>query len=147
MDFATRVKLKLYEMIARDAKMPNSGAVAKELGETRQEIEAAFRRLSEQRLLVLEPGSQSEIRMAPPFSGIETPFLVAVGEKSYYANCVWDAFGVAAALQQDAVIHAADGYTKEPIELQVKDGKPVPQQFVAHFAVPAAKWWQDIIYT
>jgi hypothetical protein len=29
----------------------------------------------------------------------------------------------------------------------VKNGQPVPLPYVAHFAVPAAHWWDDIIFT
>jgi hypothetical protein len=96
---------------------------------------------------VPEPGDPSRIRMAPPFSGIETPFRVKVEGKVYYANCAWDAFGILAALHKDGVIEAADGYTGEAMSLTVKDGKPVPQPCVIHFAVPAARWWEDIVYT
>jgi len=147
MDFDTEVKLTIHEMIARTEMMPTSADVSNELGASVANVESSFKRLYARRLLVLEPGGSSEIRMAPPFSGIETSFLVTVGDKSYFANCVWDAFGVAAALHRDAVIGASDGFTGEPITLEVKGGKPVYQDCVAHFAVPAAKWWDDIIYT
>ena len=48
---------------------------------------------------------------------------------------------------EDAIIEASDGYSGESIELEVKNGQPVPQSCVIHFAVPAAQWWDDIIYT
>ena len=28
-----------------------------------------------------------------------------------------------------------------------REGKPVPQDCVSQFAVPAARWWEDILYT
>src|SRR4249919_3381112 len=89
----------------------------------------------------------SRIRMAPPFSGVETSFRVKVQDNVYYANCAWDALGIAAALQADAKIEASDGYSGEPIMLEVRNGQPVPQSCVIHFAVPAAHWWDDILYT
>jgi hypothetical protein len=147
MDFDTTVKLNIYETIAETTKAPTSAAVASALNVSVEEIEAAFSRLHKKRLLVPEPGNPSQIRMAPPFSGIETPFLVKVRDKLYYANCAWDAFGISAALHKDAVVEAADGYNGEPINLEVKNGKPVPQECAIHFAVPAARWWDDIIYT
>jgi hypothetical protein len=110
-------------------------------------VEAAFERLHKKRLLVPEPGDASRIRMAPPFSGIETPFRVRVEGKVYYANCAWDALGIPAALHKDGVIEAADGHTGEAMLLTIKDGKPVPQPCAIHFAVPAARWWEDIVYT
>ena len=146
-DFDTTVKLHIYGVIAETTKAPTSREVAQALNCSVEEAEDAFQRLYQKRLLVLEPGSASRIRMAPPFSGVETPFLVKVGEKSYYANCVWDALGIPAALHRDGDVISSDAQTGEPVSLQVKGGSPVPQECVIHFAVPAARWWDDIIYT
>jgi hypothetical protein len=55
--------------------------------------------------------------------------------------------GIPAALHQDGVIHASDGHTGEPVSIEIKNGNPVPVQCIAHFAVPAALWWRDIIFT
>ncbi len=145
MDFETAVKLKIYETIAETAKAPTSLQVARALDATAEEVEAAFERLHQKRLLVPEPGDLSRIRMAPPFSGIETPFPVRARGNLYYANCAWDALGIPAALHEEAVIETKDANTGEPIRLEVKNGLPVPQACVIHFAVPAARWWEDII--
>jgi hypothetical protein len=147
MDFDTTVKLKIYETIAETTKPPTSGDVARNLSVRVDEVESAFARLHAKRLLVPEPGDPSRIRMAPPFSGVQTPFLAIVDVKSYYANCVWDGLGIIAALHDDGSVKASDGHTGEPMTIEVKHGQPVPQQCVIHFAVPAAKWWEDIIYT
>jgi alkylmercury lyase-like protein len=98
MDFDTAVKLNIYETIARTTQASTSADVAKALNTSPEEVEGAFARLHKKRLLVPEPSNSSRIRMAPPFSGVETPFRVNVQDKSYYANCVWDALGIAAAL-------------------------------------------------
>src|SRR2546427_5018465 len=91
MDFDTAVKLNIYETIARTTQAPTSADVAKALFTSPEEVEAAVARLHKKRLLVPEPGNSSRIRMAPPFSSAPTPFRVKVQDKSYYANCVWDA--------------------------------------------------------
>ena len=67
--------------------------------------------------------------------------------KKYFANCVWDACGVGAALHCDAVSHALDGQTGEPLTLEVKNGQPILKPYLAHFAVPAAHWWDNLIFT
>ena len=147
MDFDTTVKLKIYSTIAEQARVPGAVGVAQALDAPIEEVLAAFERLHQQRLLVPEPGDQLRIRMAPPFSGVETPFPVRVGDKKYFANCIWDALGIPAALHADAVVESSDGFNGEPLYLEVRNGKPVSQDCVIHFAVPAARWWQDIIYT
>ncbi len=147
MDLDITVKLNIYETIAQTTHAPTTHDVARALSIPLAEVEAAFDRLHKKRLLVPEPGDPSRIRMAPPFSGIETPFRVKVRDKLYFANCAWDALGIPAALHQDAIVDASDGHSGEPIALEIKDGQPIPQRCVIHFAVPAARWWEDIIYT
>jgi hypothetical protein len=143
----TTVKLALYRTIADTGAVLTSAEVAQATGMAENDVRGAFARLHAKRLLVPEPGDPSRIRMAPPFSGVPTAFPVEAQGKRYYANCVWDAYGIAAALHADAVIPASDGYSGERLTLEVRGGQPIAQPYVAHFAVPAAHWWDDIIHT
>jgi len=147
MEFDTTVKLALYDLIATTARMPDATEVADAVAAPIDEVVSAFGRLHQKRLLLPEPGDPTRIRMAPPFSGIETGFLVHASGKAYYANCVWDAYGVAAALHTDVVIDASDGHTGEPMAMEVRSAAAVATPGIAHFAVPAAKWWNDLIFT
>jgi hypothetical protein len=143
----TKVKLALYRVIAESSVVPTAAEVAQAVDLSEADVCAAFARLHAKRLLVPEPRNPARIRMAPPFSGVPTSFPVEALGKQYYANCVWDAFGVAAALHCDAVIPACDGFSGEPLTLEVRNNQPVPQPYLAHFAVPAAHWWDDIVFT
>jgi hypothetical protein len=147
MDLDTKVKLNIYSTLERTAQAPSAADVAQALHIPTTEVEDAFERLHQKRLLVPEPGDATRIRMAPPFSGVATPFRVDVGDKTYFANCAWDALGVAAALHRDAEVHASDAFSGESIRLEVRNGQPVHEPCVIHFAVPAARWWDDIIHT
>jgi len=143
----TKVKLAIYEITAKTGRIPDAAEISRKIDINENEVLAAFARLHSKRLLVPEPGDPARIRMAPPFSGVPTAFPVEANGKRYYANCVWDAFGVAAALHTDALIPASDGFTGEPLTLEVKNNQPVLRPYVAHFAVPAAHWWDDIVFT
>ncbi len=147
MDLTTAVKLNIYQTIAETTQAPDVNRVAEAMALPSSDVQQAFQSLAEQRLLVLEPGDNSRIRMAPPFSGVETPMRVRVAGKLYYANCSWDALGVASALHQDADIDAHCAYSREPLPIRVRNGQVEAVECVAHFAVPAALWWQDIVYT
>ena len=77
-----------------------------------------------------------------------------VGDRTYNANCVWDALGVVAMLAGDTRSIDADVRTTcadcgAPLKLTVRDGavRADPTGAVAHFAVPAARWWADIGFT
>jgi len=146
-EFEIRVKLAIYGVTAETGRIPNSSEVAQDISASEEEVVGAFERLQANRLLVPEPGDPTRIRMAPPFSGIPTAFPVDARGRRYYANCVWDAYGIAAALQADAVIPARDGCTGESLMLEVRNNEPLLQPYVAHFAVPAAQWWDDIVFT
>jgi hypothetical protein len=146
-DFDTTVKLAIYRITAETGSIPNAAAVAEATDSSQSKVLAAFQRLHAKRLLVPEPADPTRIRMAPPFSGIPTAFPVEALGRRYFANCVWDSYGIAAALHADAVIPASDGFSGEPLTLEVRDDKPVLHPYVAHFAVPAANWWDDIVFT
>lgn len=145
-DVDTRTKLLVYETIAASARTPTKAELANKLGVDETTVAASLTRLREKKLVFL--GRESgEIVMAPPFSAVPTSFAVDAGGKTFHANCVWDAFGVAAALKQDAEIQASCGCCGDPMRMAVTDGKPVPLPGIAHFAVPARHWWDDLTFT
>lgn len=146
MDFDTRVKLAIYDTFASTERAPTAHDIASALETTPDAVREAFGRLCSQRLLVLQP-DKLRIRMAPPFSAVPTPFSVRAPGRSFYANCVWDAYGIAAALHQDIDVSTACGCCAAPMTLAVRQGSPSKSPGVAHFAVPAAHWWDDIVYT
>ena len=108
--------------------------------------EDALRRLHDQHALVLEPGG-SEIRMLNPFSNVPTPYRVAAVGRSWYGNCVWDAFGIPFALGADGHVETICSDCGEPLAVDIVDGRPVPDDLVAHILLPARRWWDDIVFT
>jgi hypothetical protein len=95
---------------------------------------------------VLEADGES-IRMAPPFSGVPTQHRVTAAGVSYYANCAWDALGVPAALQRPATVYSRCEQSLEPLELAVSTDGPESCDWLFHCVVPAAQWWDDIVFT
>jgi Alkylmercury lyase len=110
------------------------------------ETEAALRRLHDAHALVLD-ADRPEIRMANPFSAVPTPHRVQAGGRSWYATCAWDAFGIPAALHVDGRISSACPDCQAPIEIDVRDRRPWPDEHVFHVVVPAEHWWDDIVFT
>jgi hypothetical protein len=108
--------------------------------------ERALRRLHDEHALVLEADGSS-IRMLNPFSAVPTSFRVQAGGREWFANCVWDAFGIPAALGVDGHVSAQCADCGEAVEVDVVDGRAEPADFVAHFLVPARSWWDDIVFT
>jgi Alkylmercury lyase len=146
MDFDIRVKTAIYLWIARTTRTPTTGEIAGVLHASSDEVREAYGQLFRNRVLFLEADGET-IRMAPPFSGVPTQHRVRVGDRTYFANCSWDSLGIPAALHEPGEVFSRCEQTREPIRLRVGRDGPEPERVVAHFAVPAAKWWADLVYT
>lgn len=146
MDLDTQVKLAIYWNTAERGQPPGIDEVAKHVGESVDLVRESYGRLARSRLLVLEPDGET-IRMAPPFSGVPTQHRVTAAGVSYYANCAWDAFGIPAALNRPAEVVSRCEQSKETLRLTVGLDGPEPSDWLFHCAVPAAKWWEDIVFT
>jgi hypothetical protein len=146
MDFDLRVKLAVYHHFSETGKRPSPQEMSERVGAPSDEVLEAYRRLRGQRVLVLESDGAS-IRMAPPFSGVPTQHVVVAGGVSYFANCAWDALGIPAALQAPATVHSRCEQSMEPLHLEVGSRGPATCDWLFHCAVPAAHWWDDIVFT
>jgi hypothetical protein len=146
-DVAHRVRLHIYREFLAYGQPPSVAATATALHISEEASAASYDRLAHWRVIVLKPGTR-DILMAPPLSAVPTRFIVQVADgRRYYANCVWDALGVPAMLDRDANVEAACGDCAEALGLEVRGGRLVRTEGVVHFAIPAAKWWDDIVLT
>ncbi len=143
--FDSEVRCHVYAHVMREGLPPTLAETSSAMGRSPDEVRVSFQRLSVGHILVLQKES-GEILMANPFSAVPTPFLVEVGERSYYGNCIWDAMGIPAMLQQDGVIKASCGCCGSAMTLAITNGSLAEARGVAHFAIPAAHWWDDIGY-
>lgn len=146
MELDTRVKVAVYRRFAETGAQPALVELAAELGCTTDELRAAYARLRANRVLLLEPDGET-IRMAPPFSAVPTQHVVDAGGQTYFANCAWDALGIPAALHRRAEVHSRRGQTGEPLRLRVELDGTEPSEWLFHCLVPAAKWWEDLVFT
>ena len=105
-----------------------------------------LRELGAAKVLILAP-NDGDIWAANPFCAVPSGFQVEAAGKSYSGICIWDALGIAAALGVDAVVRAPCGDCGEPMTIEVRDGKLLPSEGIAHFAIPAHHWWDNIGFT
>ena len=142
--FEKQVRLQVYTQFVTTGRAPSIREVAKALSCSPFDVQAAYRRLAEGRALVLQ--ESEEVLMAEPFSAVPTPFVVEVGTKRWWGNCLWDALGIPATLKQDARVVTACGCCNEAMTLEVRDGILLKAFGVAHFAIPPREWWNDVVF-
>ncbi len=146
------VRRFVYERMMESASAPSMAAVAAALAVPANLVRDAFRRLAAGHILVLQKDT-GEVLMANPFSAVPTPFLAEADGRTYFGNCIWDVLGIPALLKRDATIRASCGDCGTAMTLRVRGGalergEGVPAGGgIAHFALPAARWWDNIVYT
>ena len=139
------VRNHVYHRFVETGRALRVDDVARELELSREEVEASFHRLHDGHAFVLEPG-RLELLMLNPFSCVPTPHRVEAAGRWWYANCGWDAYGVLAALGVDGHISSSCPDCAEPIEIDVRDRRPVGDEHVFHVLLPAERWWDDIVF-
>lgn len=136
----------IYSFWVEHTRPPSVQDTARELRIEPEQARALYEELNARHALMLMPGTHT-IRMANPFSGLPTGFRVRVGAKQYYANCAWDSFGIAAALDADATIDAFCSNTQEPLSFTIQDRRVHGDTALVYFRVPFANWYDDLVFT
>jgi len=142
-DGDVRIRNHVYRRFVELGRAPTFAELRDELED---EVQTALRRLHDAHALVLEP-DRTEIRMANPFSAVPTAYRVEAGGRSWYGNCVWDAFGIPAALEVDGHVSTTCADCGEALEVDIVERRPRPSDLVAHILLPARRWWDDIVFT
>jgi hypothetical protein len=117
---------------------------------TAEEIRSALDELARLHHLILGP--QGEVEMALPFAAAPTPYLVTDGERTWWANCAWDALAIAPLVGVQTTMSVACVDCGEHLRLSIAPQQttvrePAGVEPVVHFALPAREWWRDIRFT
>src|SRR5918994_4981336 len=139
------VRNAVYEIILEGIVPPTADETAMALGVSPDDVRSAYERLNSRHALFLTPGSH-DVRMAHPFSGVPTAFRVESGDRTYWANCAWDALGIPAALHADARIEAPLG-DGESIRFAIEAAQVKSWDGIVHFPLPFRRWYDDLIET
>ena len=143
---AWRLRGHLFRRIRESGLVPGRAELSEELGATAGEVDRALAFLAGAHVLVLD--ETGEVRMAHPFSAVETPFRVSTARTDYWANCAWDALAIPLLLRVDGRTRSACPHSSAPIDLAVINGRVEPSEgAVVRFPVPARCFWDDIGFT
>ena len=140
--FDRQVRAQIYRLFSDGMIVVDAAGLAGSRGWVTEEVEASLDRLAEAHLIKLVEGSH-RVEMAHPFSGARTGHRSVVGDRSWNANCAWDALAILALMGDgEALAPEADG----DVVWVVEDDKVSPDG-VIHLLIPAIRFWDDIGFT
>ena len=146
-DFDLLLRKSAYEVTLARGRTPSVTELAVACDASEDAVRDGLRRLAAARMVVVQPSS-GELLMVPPFSAVPTAFVVETTRHTSYANCAWDALGVPVMMRESARITAACGCCGEAMWLHAeRDAAPGGTGGVIHFAIPARRWWDDVVLT
>ncbi len=146
------VRKYIFEHFEEHATAPVLEQIMRKFGLDRASAFKVLEELQSARHIALLAGTQ-RILMAFPFSSIVTPFRVRVTgkEKEYFANCAWDAVAIHVALGREQWISSYCHHCSKDINIHLKDQRVVSRQSdnqpLVYLALPASKWWENILLT
>jgi hypothetical protein len=143
--FDRRLRQHIYRQMIRSGKAPTVAQMAAALSVPLRKLRAALQRLGKSHAFVLQ--ESGELWRAAPFSAVPTAFPVQIGNRAWWANCIWDALGIPAMLHQNARIPASCGCCNDEMVLNVDEGRLTGPRGIIHIAVPARHWYDDIVFT
>jgi hypothetical protein len=126
---------------------PTRRSAMQALGLDHAHVSSSYAALTATHVIVPDRDT-GEVWMAMPFSAVPTAFGVMVGGRAVWANCAWDAFGIAAALDDDITFATPCPASGAVIAGGVRRGVAYAHPgAVAYVGLPAARWWDDIGFT
>ncbi len=139
------VRGALTRAIARLGHAPGLGALANELSRPAADVARSLQRLADAHALLLHPGTTTPW-VVHPFALSAGSCWVETARGGYWANCLYCACGIAAAMRCDAHIHTRYGGEAQAVTFHVRNGALVDTGDIFHLSTPAARWWDNVIF-
>ncbi|MFB6894013.1 organomercurial lyase [Kitasatospora sp. NPDC056327] len=142
-----KLRLAVYRTFAATGRAPGHDRLAEELGTTVPEVRAGLRRLADARHLALGP--DDAVVLAHPFSAVPLGFSVMAGATLWFGGCAWDSFALPHLVPgaDPALVATTCPACDRPHAWTVTRQAPPEGAQVAHFLVPAARMWDDVVHT
>lgn len=141
------LRLAVYRSLASTGRAPGITELATTLGVPNDRIEAGLRALAAARHLAL--GGDGRVLLAHPFSTIDLGFSVKGTHTLWWGGCSWDSFAIPHLVPDEPVVLVATTCQGcgRPHAWVVRDDAPPDGSQIAHFLVPAARMWDDVLFT
>jgi Alkylmercury lyase len=141
------LRLAVYQAFASEGGVPDAAGLADRLAAAPAAVEVGLRELAAQRHVVLDGAGR--IVMAHPFAAIPLGFSVMGRRTLWWGGCAWDSFALPHLLPEESPVLVATRCPgcSAPLAWDVGIDAPPEGEQVAHFLVPAARIWDDVVHT
>ncbi|MET1042847.1 MAG: organomercurial lyase [Microbacteriaceae bacterium] len=141
------VRLAIYRTFARTGREPDVAELADRFDLTEDEVREQYRALAADRHLALDDAG--DIVLAHPFSTRNLGFTVASDETLWWGGCAWDSFAVPHLVPEasPSLVATTCPACGAPHAFVVHKDEPPRGTQVAHFLVPAAQIWDDVVHS
>jgi hypothetical protein len=141
------LRLAVYRSFAETGHAPTTAMLAAQFATTDAEIMSGLEMLAHNRHVVL--GDDDGVVMAHPFASVPLGFSVMGAATLWWGGCAWDSFAL------PHVVHEPDSMLvatrcpacDTPLAWNVGRGQPPAGDELAHFLVPVAHMWDDVVHT
>lgn len=141
------LRLAVYHSFADTGCPPRAGDLAEQLASDIATVRAGLTELARARHLVLD--SSGQIVMAHPFSAVPLGFAVMGRQTLWWGGCAWDSFALPHLLpdEGEVLVSTRCPACSRPHAWNVGTERPPDGDQVAHFVVPVAHMWDDVVHT
>ena len=140
------VRVAVYSSLARTGRLPDETTLAAIAGGV-DEVPPVIRKLAEQRAWALGP--EGNIVLAHPFATRSFRFSVMSERTLWWGGCAWDSFAIPHLVPDSGpvVVATACPGCGRALSWRVETSEPPTGAERAHFLVPTAHMWDDVIHT
>lgn len=141
------LRVAIYRQFATSGRAPTFKELAHQFTADEATIRTGLLDLADARHLVLDDADQ--IVMAHPFSSVPLGFSVMGVDTLWWGGCAWDAFALPHLLPEQSPVLVATRCPGcgRPLAWNLDPTEPPDGDEVAHFLVPAAHMWDDVVHT
>ncbi|MBJ7329857.1 MAG: hypothetical protein JHC95_08170 [Solirubrobacteraceae bacterium] len=141
------LRVTIYERFASSGSRPSAAWLGRILRASEDEVLDGLRALADARHVALD--DRGEIVMAHPFSAVPLGFSVMGPSTLWWGGCAWDAFAMPFLLPDlpDALVATRCPGCDAALAWVVRTDAPPEGSEVAHFVVPMARCWDDVVHT
>jgi hypothetical protein len=141
------LRLAIYHQFASTGAVGSPSDLARALDRTNAEVRAGLRELATARHVALDV--DDNVVMAHPFSSVPLGFSVMGRRTLWWGGCAWDSFAIPHLLPDEPEVLVATSCPNcgRAHAWVVNRERPPEGDQVAHFLVPTAHIWDDVVRT